>query len=44
MISHNADNGRDKDRLGFLPCRMECGKTFRIGTGFSDHNRDDPPK
>ena len=29
--------------MGALKCRMECGKEFRIGTGFTDEIRRKPP-
>jgi DNA ligase 1 len=43
VIKHNPGSGRHKGRLGSLQCRMESGKTFRVGTGFTDSNRDSPP-
>ena len=43
IIGHNSGSGRHKGRMGSLQCKMECGKTFRIGTGFSDKIRDNPP-
>ena len=36
--------GRHKGRMGALICKMESGKQFRVGTGFSDAVRNDPPK
>lgn len=43
VIGHNNGSGKHKGRMGSLQCRMECGKVFRIGTGFSDNIRDNPP-
>ena len=43
VIGHNDGSGKHKGRMGSLQCRMACGKIFRIGTGFSDNIRDNPP-
>ena len=36
--------GRHQGRMGALICKMESGKQFRVGTGFSDAIRNNPPK
>lgn len=35
--------GKNKGRLGALQVRLPNGKIFRIGTGFSDTERENPP-
>ena len=44
VIDHAAGRGRHQGRMGALICRMESGKQFRVGTGFSDNDRNNPPK
>jgi DNA ligase-1 len=44
VVGHEAGKGRHKGRLGALLVRMPNGKTFNIGTGFSDAERRNPPK
>jgi len=44
VISHEPGKGRHKGRLGALVVRMPNGKTFNVGTGLSDADRDSPPK
>ncbi len=42
VIGHDAGEGRNKEKLGALICKR--GKVvFRIGTGFSDYDRANPP-
>ncbi|KAL0961041.1 hypothetical protein HGRIS_006031 [Hohenbuehelia grisea] len=36
--------GRHKGRTGALQCKMESGKTFNVGSGLSDKQRDKPPR
>ncbi|KAK2459959.1 hypothetical protein APHAL10511_008044 [Amanita phalloides] len=36
--------GRHKGSMGALKCKMASGKTFNVGTGFSDKQRQNPPK
>lgn len=43
VIGHVAGQGRHQGRLGALAVRREDGAVFRIGTGFSDAQRDTPP-
>ncbi|EST07741.1 DNA ligase, ATP-dependent, central [Kalmanozyma brasiliensis GHG001] len=35
--------GRHEGRTGSLVAQMACGTTFRVGTGMSDAQRDNPP-
>jgi DNA ligase-1 len=43
VIGHEPGKGRHKGRLGALLCEMACGKTFKVGTGFTDAEREAPP-
>lgn len=43
VIAHLPGSGRNRDRLGALLVRAEDGSEFRIGGGFSDAQRNDPP-
>jgi DNA ligase-1 len=43
VIGHRPGEGRHKGRCGALVARMANGKEFRIGTGLSDAERDNPP-
>ena len=42
VIAHHAGTGRNAHRLGALTCENTHGK-FRIGSGFSDAEREHPP-
>ena len=44
VISHSNGNGKYKDKLGSLTCKMKSGKIIKIGSGFSDAQRKNPPK
>lgn len=44
VLAHEPGRGRHEGRLGALRVRNEDGVVFRIGTGFSDAQRDTPPK
>jgi len=44
VINHADGKGRHKGRMGALICKMESGTQFRVGTGFSDAVRNNPPK
>jgi len=35
--------GKNAGRMGALRCRMENGSNFKVGTGFKDSDRDNPP-
>ena len=43
VIGHEPGQGRHAGRLGALRVRMEDGKEFLLGTGFSDAQRVEPP-
>jgi DNA ligase-1 len=43
VVKHLAGSGRNKGRLGALLVRLPNGVTFKIGSGFSDAERNDPP-
>ena len=42
VVAHHAGKGRHQGRLGALSCRNARG-VFRIGAGFSDADRENPP-
>ena len=42
VVAHHAGKGRHQGRLGALSCRNAYG-AFRIGSGFSDADRENPP-
>ncbi len=44
VIAHSAGKGKHKGRLGALVVRTADGLEFKIGTGFSDHERENPVK
>lgn len=43
VVGHLPGRGRHEGRLGALRVRLADGREFRIGTGFSDAERDAPP-
>ena len=43
VIAHLPGKGRHRGRLGALLVEMPDGKRFKIGSGFSDRERDNPP-
>ena len=43
VVAHNPGKGKHRGRLGSLTVRGEDGKQFRVGTGFSDFERENPP-
>ena len=43
VTGHQPGKGRHKGRLGALECVMPDGKAFKVGTGFSDAERESPP-
>ncbi|VTU28539.1 DNA ligase [Variovorax sp. PBL-E5] len=43
VVAHVAGRGKYAGRLGALLVEMPDGKRFKIGSGFSDAERDDPP-
>lgn len=44
MIGHEAGKGRLHSTLGALLVREECGCEFKIGSGFDDKQRENPPE
>ena len=42
VIKHIAGKGKIKDKMGAVLCENQYGQ-FRIGSGFTDHNRQNPP-
>jgi DNA ligase-1 len=43
VLGHQAGEGKHKGRLGSLLVRLASGIEFAVGTGFSDHERANPP-
>ena len=43
VIGHEPGQGRHQARMGALLVRLEDGREMRLGTGFSDAERDRPP-
>lgn len=43
VIGYVDGKGKHKGRMGALVVKMPEGKTFKIGTGFSDKQRENPP-
>jgi DNA ligase-1 len=42
--AHLSGDGKYKNKLGSIKCKLKSGKILKIGTGFSDAQREDPPK
>uniref|UniRef100_A0A6U2JEG2 DNA ligase OB-like domain-containing protein n=1 Tax=Pseudictyota dubia TaxID=2749911 RepID=A0A6U2JEG2_9STRA len=43
VVGIQAGKGRNKGRMGALECKLRNGKEFRVGSGFSDVERKNPP-
>lgn len=43
VVAHLAGNGRNSNRMGSLLVELESGIRFRLGSGFSDDDREHPP-
>lgn len=43
VVGHVAGKGRHKGRMGALEVQLADGTQFKVGTGFSDAQRDNPP-
>jgi len=43
VVAHVTGKGRHASRLGALVVEMPDGRRFRLGTGFTDAQRDSPP-
>lgn len=44
VVKINEGNGKYKGFMGSVDCKMDDGTIFRIGSGFSDEDRINPPK
>lgn len=44
VIAHHKGSGKNSQVMGAIEVEMACGKTFKIGTGFSDAHRRKPPR
>lgn len=44
VIAHTVGRGKYADKLGALVVKTADGITFKLGTGFSDAERENPPK
>jgi len=44
VISYNEGKGKYKNKLGSLNCKLKDDKIIKIGTGFTDKQRENPPK
>lgn len=43
VTDHQNGKGRHKGRMGAVMCRLRDGTEFKVGSGFSDKEREDPP-
>jgi DNA ligase-1 len=43
VVGHEPGKGKHAGRLGALACRDREGKAFKVGTGFTDAQRESPP-
>jgi len=43
VISHIKGRGKYQNMLGSIECKMDNGVIFKIGSGFSDKERNNPP-
>ena len=43
VIAYQAGRGKYENMLGAVWVELENGKMFKIGTGFSDNERKNPP-
>ncbi|KAG0223865.1 hypothetical protein BGW41_005339 [Actinomortierella wolfii] len=44
VVSYNRGTGKHSHRMGCLNVKTPDGRTFSVGTGFTDAQRDNPPK
>ena len=44
VVGYNKGSGKYKNMLGSLICKMDNAKRVKIGTGFSDKQRKNPPE
>ena len=43
VVGHQPGTGRHQGRMGALLVELDDGTAFKVGTGFSDAEREDPP-
>jgi DNA ligase-1 len=43
VYGHQPGKGKHSGRMGALQCRLKGGVEFKVGTGFSDQERGNPP-
>uniref|UniRef100_A0A7S3DM84 SWIM-type domain-containing protein n=1 Tax=Entomoneis paludosa TaxID=265537 RepID=A0A7S3DM84_9STRA len=43
VYGHQPGTGKHTGRMGALLCRLRNGTEFKVGTGFSDQDRENPP-
>lgn len=44
VVGYTKGKGKSKGELGALVCRLENGTVFKVGSGFTDKERKNPPK
>jgi DNA ligase-1 len=44
VVSHIPGEGRCANMMGAIMCKDNLGVLFKIGTGFTDQQRKNPPK
>lgn len=44
IVGHEPGKGKYKDKIGSLLVKMESGKTFSVGAGMTDQDRERPPE
>jgi DNA ligase-1 len=44
VVGHQPGEGKHRGRLGALECVTPKGVAFKVGTGFTDAQREDPPR
>lgn len=44
VVGHDEGKGKHTGKLGALVCQLPTGKKFKVGTGFTDQERANPPK
>ena len=44
VVDHQPGEGKHTGRLGALVCELKNGTRFKVGTGFTDAQRQKPPR
>ncbi len=44
VVQHLEGKGKYKNLLGSIKCKLKSGKIIKIGSGFTDKQRENPPK